>query len=217
MTNLIEVPPDRDDEPDRRIPSWLWVIGGGMLVVILGAVLTFNASSDRTAAEETRNEAVALADEIALACERGVIPPEYAAACQRANQTRDEVERIEGERGPAGDTGRPGAVGPPGPPGLTGPPGPEGQSGATGGTGPAGSRGPAGSSGSDGARGSDGSRGPSGPSGPQGERGPTGPPGEQGPPGQFPASYTVQRPDGVVVTCNRNDAPPPDYICSVTS
>lgn len=91
MTNLIEVPEHRDDAPDRKIPSWLWVVVAGVLVAVLGIVLTFNASSDRDDAESTRDQAVSLADTIERACAAGNIPEQFSAACAKAPQTKQEV------------------------------------------------------------------------------------------------------------------------------
>ena len=68
MTNLLDVPEDRDDSPERRVPSWLWVVAAGVLVVVLGLVLTFNASSDRDDADATKNQALSLVETIERAC-----------------------------------------------------------------------------------------------------------------------------------------------------
>lgn len=226
MTNLIDIPPAREDEiPERKIPGWTWIVVAVVALFAVAGLLIYNASGDRNAAQASKDEAVSLADTISAACAAGSIPQEYVAACQKAGQTRDTVERIAGERGaqgiagvdgvngvdgvpgpqgPQGATGATGAKGDAGSVGLTGPPGPEGGTGPQGPTGPAGATGLTGPPGPQGAQGSTGAQGPPGA---QGE------PGPQGAPGTLPDSYTVQAPDGTLYTCSRNVNAPPDYIC----
>lgn len=79
--------------------------------------------------------------------------------------TVEQVEILDGEIGPQGETG---------PQGIQGEPGPKGETGATG---PQGERGPQGETGATGATGPQGPKGDTGATGPQGPAGPKGDPG----------------------------------------
>lgn len=229
MTNLIDLPPAREDEiPERKIPGWTWVVLAVAALFAVALLLIYNASGDRNAAQASKDEAVSLADTISAACAAGSIPQEYVVACEKAGQTRDTVERIAGERGAQGLAGVDGVNGVDGAPGPEGPQGPQGVAGATGAkgdtgsvglTGPPGPEGGTGPQGPTGPAGATGLTGPPGPQGAQGSTGAQGPPGAQGEPGpqgapgSLPDNYTVQAPDGTLYTCSRNVNAPPDYIC----
>lgn len=172
----------------------LWLLTLGLLVFV-----GWNAYFQQKETTQT------LAQQIALACERGTIgPPDFTAEdarkiCDRAAE-EDPPPVIQGPPGPAGP---PGANGIDGTDGL---PGSDGRNGRNGEDGDPGSDGEDGAAGNDGAPGETGSAGPAGPPGPQGEQGD---PGQDGTDGAsavpFTFSFTID--DGLFSQT---------YICTIT-
>lgn len=154
-----------------------------------------------------KDEVQSLAQQIAIACERGTFgPPDFTAEdeaelCTDAVQKGDSPTIIEGPEGPQG---------PPGIDGVDGTDGRDGRNGRDGKDGDPGSDGQDGTDGTavDGAPGETGPAGPAGPPGPQGEQGP---PGQNGTNGMdavpFTFSFTVnQGPFTQTYTCTITQA-----------
>lgn len=169
----------------------VWLLTLGTLIAV-----GWNAYFDQKERTQT------LAQQIAIACERGTIgPPDFTAEdaeelCETAEKEGDSPVVIEGPQGP------------PGPDGVDGSDGTDGTDGTDGRNGRNGRDGDPGSDGQDGTDGASipgepGAAGPAGPPGPQGEQGAPGQSGADAVP--FTFSFTV------------NQGPlSQTYICTIT-
>lgn len=166
------------------MPWWAFVIMGCLLVLSLAWTVATIAGS-KSEAESAEESALTLAEEVAMACDRGEVLVGGRNICAQAEEVKENTN-AKPARGPAGQTGaagkdgkdgKPGAEGDPGKAGEAGQPGKDGQPGTPGKDGQAGAKGDTGPAGKDGTAGT---KGDTGPAGPQGAQGPAGPKGDRG-------------------------------------
>ena len=166
------------------MPWWAFVIMGVLLVLSLAWTVSTIAGTKRDA-ESAEESAVTLAEEVAMACDRGEVLVGGRNICAQAEDGKENTN-AKPARGPAGQTGadgadgkdgKPGAKGDPGKAGEPGQPGKDGQPGSSGKDGQPGAKGDTGPAGKDGTAGA---KGDTGPAGPQGAQGPAGPKGDRG-------------------------------------
>ena len=166
------------------MPWWAFVIMGVLLVLSLAWTVSTIAGTKRDA-ESAEESAVTLAEEVAMACDRGEVLVGGRNICAQAEEVKENTN-AKPARGPAGQTGadgadgkdgKPGAKGDPGEAGEPGQPGKDGQPGSSGKDGQPGAKGDTGPAGKDGTAGA---KGDTGPAGPQGAQGPAGPKGDRG-------------------------------------
>ena len=166
------------------MPWWAFVIMGVLLVLSLAWTVSTIAGTKRDA-ESAEESAVTLAEEVAMACDRGEVLVGGHNICAQAEEVKENTN-AKPARGPAGQAGaagsdgkdgKPGAKGDPGKDGEAGQPGKDGQPGPAGKDGQAGAKGDTGPAGKDGTAGA---KGDTGPAGPQGAQGPAGPKGDKG-------------------------------------
>lgn len=166
------------DRADRRAKWAPYVVFLSLAIIALASVLLWQGiSTSRQQAQNSSQQALSLAQQVAAACAARQIDTDLNQLCKNARQVEEEQQPLIGPQGPPGPIG---LTGPQGPPGLDGLPG----------IGIKGDKGDPGEPGKDGVDGKDGADGTNGVDGVNGTNGTDGAPGVDGKDGRGIESMT---------------------------